>query len=442
MSGQADDNSFVSSIVKNFIGGICAFDVDSKTRSITPVYINEGFYRMMNATQAQTDALLKNLRLSVIPDDLPLLEQGIDDILADNGSAECEFRIVSPDGNVMWLRLRGNLLLRDGSRNTLNCVILDCTEQKMIEEELKRQSDYMHLLMDTDITFDFNCRTDVCVYRICETNALEHDAVIKGYLEQIPSSGIYEEDEHDFEEMIKSAMLHAHRDSLEFRSKGIINPTEEFRWFKVDIVSILGKEGYVSHVIGHITDIHEEKLKQLELKLRADRDSLTGLMNKGATEEMIHKILPQYADSEMIGALMMLDTDDFKHINDTYGHATGDRVLEKIGEILRNNFKGMDVTGRVGGDEFMVFMHNIHSGEDAGLLAAKIERLVMHAFDGEPLGKDVSMSIGISLCPGHATTYEELYAKADKALYFVKEHGKADYRIYSEELEAQKTAGL
>ena len=82
---------------------------------------------------------------------------------------------------------------------------------------LKRQSDYMHLLMDTDITFDFNCRTDVCVYRIAQTDALRHDAVINGYRSHIPSTGIHKDDTAAFEEMIKSAMTHAHRDSMEFR---------------------------------------------------------------------------------------------------------------------------------------------------------------------------------------------------------------------------------
>ena len=252
-------------------------------------------------------------------------------------------------------------------------------------------------------------------------------------MEQIPRMGIHEEDIREYEEIIRSAMLHPHRDSVEFRSKGIINPTDEYRWYRADIVSILGKEGYVSHVIGHIVDINESKLKEIELTLRADYDGLTGLMNKLATEELINTTLQQYkAGGHIQGALMILDTDDFKHINDTYGHMTGDRVLSKIGDVIRSNFKGMDVTGRIGGDEFMVFMHNIHQAEDASVLANKVQRLVMQAFDGEDVGKDVSMSIGIAIAPVHGTEFTELYEKADKALYFVKTHGKAGHRIYSD----------
>lgn len=425
----------INSIFNYFIGGICAFDIDSKTRKVSPLYMNDGLYRMFSGSREDVDNIFKDIRLSIIPDDLPVFEQGITDILADDGSSEFEFRIVSPDGSLMWLRFHGNLYSREGSSNVVSAVILDCTEQKTIEEELKRQSDYMHLLMDTDITFDFNCRTDVCIYRFTETDALAHDSVIKGFHDKIPSLGIHKDDVKAYEQIMESAMAHPHRDTIEFRSVGLINPTDEFRWYRADVVSILGKEGYVSHVIGHIVDIHESKLKEIELKLRADHDGLTGLMNKQATETLIRSTLLQYKGNVGItGALMMIDIDSFKHINDTYGHSTGDRVLARIGDIIRSNFKGMDVTGRIGGDEFMVFMHNIRASEDAGSLAAKIQSLAMQSFLDEDFGRELSMSIGIAITPADGTDFETLYDKADKALYFVKSHGKAGHRIYSDDI--------
>ncbi len=426
-----EHREFIDSIVENFIGGICAFLVDTETRSITPYYLNNGLYRMMGGSRAAVEQLFSNIRLSIIPDDLPVFEQGLHDILADDGAVEFEFRIVNVDGGLMWLRIHGNLYSREGSKNIISAVILDCTEEKTIEEELKRQSDYMHLLMDTNITFDFNCRTDVCVYRFAQTDTLRHDTVVKGYLEQIPVSGIHEDDIKAYSKMLTSAMFHAHRDSIEFRSVGLINPGEDYRWYRANVVSIMGKEGYVSHVIGHIVDIHEEKLKEIELKLRADHDGLTGLMNKKATEELICKIIAGY-DAESMGALIILDTDNFKGVNDNFGHQAGDMVLAKIGEIIKNNFKGMDVTGRIGGDEFMVLANNIVKAENAGRLAEKVEAQVMHAFDGSELEGRVSMSIGIAICPQHGKDFESLYKCADEALYYVKEHGKASWHMYGD----------
>ena len=430
------DQDFINSIVNYFIGGICVFDIDSKSRKLKPLYLNDGLYRMLGGSKDNIDAIFKDLRISIIPDDMPVFEQGITDILADDGAAEFEFRIVNSDGSLMWIRFHGNLYSREGDSNIVSAVLLDCTEQKTIEEELKRQSDYMHLLMDTDITFDFNCRTDVCIYRFTKTDALEHDSVINGYHDKIPTLGIHKDDIAAYTEILESAMDHPHRDSLEFRSVGLINPSDDFRWYRADVVSILGKEGYVSHVIGHIVDIHENKLKEIELKLRADHDGLTGLMNKQATETLIKSILEQYnTDEELVGALMILDTDSFKHINDTYGHSTGDRVLERIGDVIRNNFKGMDVTGRIGGDEFMVFMHNIRTPQNAESLADKVQSVLRHSFEGEDFGKDVSLSIGIATSPDHGTDFQTLYEKADKALYYVKTHGKAAHRLYDETLE-------
>ena len=430
------DQDFINSIVNYFIGGICVFDIDSKSRKLKPLYLNDGLYRMLGGSKENIDAIFRDLRISIIPDDLPVFEQGITDILADDGAAEFEFRIVTSDGSLMWIRFHGNLFSREGDSNIVSAVLLDCTEQKTIEEELKRQSDYMHLLMDTDITFDFNCRTDVCIYRFTKTDALEHDSVINGYHDKIPTLGIHKDDIAAYTEILENAMAHPHRDSMEFRSVGLINPSDDFRWYRADVVSILGKEGYVSHVIGHIVDIHENKLKEIELKLRADHDGLTGLMNKQATETLIKSTLEQYkTDEELVGALMILDTDSFKHINDTYGHSTGDRVLERIGDVIRNNFKGMDVTGRIGGDEFMVFMHNIRTPQNAESLADKVQSILRHSFEGEDFGKDVSLSIGIATSPDHGTDFQTLYEKADKALYYVKTHGKAAHRLYDETLE-------
>ena len=423
------DNEYITSVVNNFIGGICIFEVDSVSKQINPVFLNDGLYRMLGGNKAIVDRMFLDIRRSIIPEDIPMFDQGIADTLADNGSVEIEFRIVNSDGSLVWLRLHGNLYSREGNKNTISAVILDCTEQKLIEEELKRQSDYMHMLMDTDITFDFNCRTDVCVYRIAHTDALEHDSVVNGYLEHIPSTGIHEKYTEAYESMIKSAMAHSHRDSMEFESVGIINPTDEYRWYRADIISIMGKEGYVSHVIGHIVDIHEAKLKEIELKLRADHDGLTGLLNKAATEELIKTTIQRNIKNNETSALLILDTDDFKKVNDNYGHSAGDKVLSIIGYIINSNFKGMDVTGRIGGDEFMVYINSI-SADDACKMAGKIERLVQDAFDGEDYAGEISMSIGVAVSPDHGRDFETLYNNADKALYCAKKAGKSCWKLY------------
>ncbi len=423
------ETGFIDAIVENFIGGICAFEVDSKTLSIKPVYLSNGLYRLLGGHKNSVDQMFADIRLSVIPDDNSVFEQGIKDILADDGPVTFAFRVVNTEGGLMWLRINGNLYSRDSNINTIITVITDCTEEMTIEEELKRQSDYMSLLIGTDITFDYNCRTDVCVFRYAKTDSYTHDEVIEKYIDKLPQSGIHEDDIKAYAKSFTSALYHSHRDTVDFRSVSF-NDSGEYRWYRANIVSIMGKEGYVSHVIGHIKDIHEDKLKEIELQLRADHDGLTGLMNKKATEDLIGRILPKYEGTEQKGALLIFDTDNFKGVNDTFGHSMGDHVLSTIGEIIRNSFKGRDVTGRIGGDEFLVFANNIGNSGNAELLAMHIEEQVMHAFDGEDVEGKVSMSIGIAMYPSDGRDFQTLYKHADEALYFVKEHGKADWSLY------------
>ncbi len=430
------DKEFIDSIVENFIGGICAFEVNSQTLKITPVHLNNGLYRMFGGNRTAVDQIFANIRLSVIPDDEDVFEQGIRDILADDGPVTFAFRVVNSDGGLMWLRFNGNLYSREGNMNVIVTVITDCTEEKMIEEELKRQSDYMNLLMGTDITFDFNCRTDVCIFRYARSGSYSHDEVIQGYVEKLPTCGIHEEDVTAYARVFTSALYHSHRDTIDFRAT-CFSETAECRWYRANIVSIMGKEGYVSHVIGHIKDINDDKLKEIELQLRADHDGLTGLMNKRATEELIRSQLPKYEGTDDKGALIILDTDNFKGVNDTFGHSMGDHVLATIGEIIRSNFKGRDVTGRIGGDEFLVFANNIGNSDNASVLAERIEEQVIHAFDGEPVEGRVSMSIGIAMYPDAGEDFETLYKHADEALYHVKEHGKAGWNLYSEDMNDQ-----
>ena len=129
---------------------------------------------------------------------------------------------------------------------------------------------------------------------------------------------------------------------------------------------------------------------------------------------------------------MMIDVDNFKSVNDTYGHVIGDRVLAELGRVFRTSFRGTDVAGRVGGDEFMLFIPELATREAAEALARRIKDQVTKTFVGSPVEGKITISIGAALFPEHGQSFEELYRAADKALYTVKRNGKADFRFYTE----------
>ena len=198
------------------------------------------------------------------------------------------------------------------------------------------------------------------------------------------------------------------------------------------------EHGNINGIIALINDVTKQRLLELELAKRSKTDFLTGLLNKGATEELIRMmLLNYYKDNKESSkcALMIIDVDKFKMVNDTLGHAKGDKVIRAVGNIIKSTFKGMDVAGRIGGDEFMVFLRDIEKPENAMHLAESIEKKTNRLILDDDLRTYVSVSIGISMFPEHGKTFEELYHTADKALYYAKDHGRAYWKLYTPELE-------
>ena len=168
-----------------------------------------------------------------------------------------------------------------------------------------------------------------------------------------------------------------------------------------------------------------------DLKKTSTTDKLTGLFNKGASEEELKKIC-----KKSHGSLMMIDLDSFKLVNDIHGHAMGDKILIAFADILRAAMRATDLIGRMGGDEFVAFCDGIH---EESAIAAKTqfinEKIIEAAKQlmGEDMNIPLGASIGCVLVPQAGTDFVELYKKADKALYIVKQNGKHGYNIFSED---------
>ena len=166
------------------------------------------------------------------------------------------------------------------------------------------------------------------------------------------------------------------------------------------------------------------------LKKNAEIDSLTGLNNKSSSEEEL-KIICKTAT----GALMMIDLDSFKLVNDIHGHAMGDKILIAFAEIIRSEFRPTDFLGRMGGDEFIAFCYGMDNEIGIAHKSQSInEKLVKAAKSlmGEDMNIPLGASIGCVFVPNEGTDFKELYKLADKSLYIVKQNGKHGYNIYSQ----------
>ncbi len=205
----------------------------------------------------------------------------------------------------------------------------------------------------------------------------------------------------------------------------------DYVWFSVNLCGLTAETGEVVRVIGKFTNIDIQKRKMELLELQAQTDPMTGLYNKAVTEEIIARILHDEPDE--VHALLIFDIDDLKSINDTCGHAEGDRAIRALTLLLRRHFRSTDIVGRIGGDEFMVLLRNIRSEEHLRTTVATLmQRLAALAIlEGMPY--TISVSLGAVLThAGEQEGFSELYRKADAALYSVKRRGKNGFALYGE----------
>ena len=181
---------------------------------------------------------------------------------------------------------------------------------------------------------------------------------------------------------------------------------------------------------------HDEKAYYLT---EAARDSGTGLLNKRAISEYTIERINAGGDKAMYLAIM--DVDDFKRINDTYGHMFGDQVLSKVSEIIRSVVGQRGKVGRFGGDEFFVLFEHIPDEAELRRILKVITKHILWAYSGVIKDFAVTTSIGISKYPDDGTAYDELFKKADKSLYIAKAKGKNRYIIYDESKHGKLDAG-
>ena len=171
---------------------------------------------------------------------------------------------------------------------------------------------------------------------------------------------------------------------------------------------------------------HVERIKSLQVA--AETDPMTGLYNKTYARRALTELC-LHAN----GMLMMIDLDNFKLVNDLYGHAMGDRVLIRFAEILKGVIRGTDIAGRVGGDEFLIFCQDVREESTVAEKTRQINNLLLESaqeYMGTPLNIPLGVSVGAVSVPHEGRDFAELYQKADRAMYSVKQSGKHGYSIF------------
>lgn len=395
-------------------------------REMTLLTMSGSFLEMFGYSREEIKAWFNDSFVEMIyEEDRHRIRSEMDRQLAKGNTVELEYRIVGKDGGLRWILDKGVRIQEDGDA-MFYCVLLDITEQKKEREELRLSLERHKLIMDqtTDIIFEWDIGEDELKFSSNWKKKFGYNPIHSQISDRIPlSENIYPADMPAFIKIMEDTAAGVPYSETEFRIRG---KSGDYIWCLIRATTQFNAEGKAVRAVGVIIDIDRSKKQKEHLMAQASLDSLTGLLNKKTARERIEG---WFLDEEVsCGAFILIDLDDFKHINDRYGHLCGDRVLSGIAEIMKRQTRKGDVTARIGGDEFLAYL----PGATEKTAAEVVHRFLKAVKELRPDGRngEVRASIGASFYPKDGTDYLTLFAKADQALYFVKGADKNKYYTY------------
>ena len=207
-------------------------------------------------------------------------------------------------------------------------------------------------------------------------------------------------------------------------------------WNEVAIAAVHSADDVISHYISVFNDVTERKLYEEALEYQANHDALTGLANRNLLSDRLEQAINKAKRTRSKLAVMLLDLDQFKRINDSLGHGVGDALLKEIANRLTDSLRMTDTVARLGGDEFMVISGDLRSERKAADIASKMLAQLEAPVTVENHRIVVSASLGVAIYPKDGNTAEELLRNADTAMYRAKEQGRNGYQFYAMDMNS------
>ncbi len=363
-------------------------------------------------------------------DDQARVVAAINDHLEGRSDAyDAEYRARGPSAQWTWIRARGRIVARDTDRNPLRMAgsyrIID--EERAREEERRISVEIIRLMSEAVTVTTPDSRFSYVNPAFSRITGYAADEVIGEESSILNTSKTSEQSYQTLRQKLEQTgewrgeMWQRHKSGRDFLAA-------------IEIREVKDASGVRSHFLAVLEDITERKRAEQTLRYLASYDVLTGLPNRTLLVSRLHHALARARRSELRLALLFLDLDRFKHINDSLGHAAGDELLKQVANRIASVTGDKERTARIGGDEFTVFIPDVYDIEQ-----------VQHAADNlidafaAPLnmrGQDITISpsIGIAVYPDHGQSVDELLKNADAAMYQAKRRGRNISQVYSAEL--------
>ncbi len=395
--------------------------------AVFPLFVSEAACAMYGCTRAEYDQGIAQGKPLFTLDDMASAVERLGGAASLSGDYDVQVRTRRIDGAPFDVRVQARVIPGACGMAEMYAVLSDVTEE--VREQRKRawQNERYRLLSELAhaISFDYDSESDTVLLYLDRTGKGMEEQVITHYLENLSANRAG---------VVHPGSLATVRGMFERVNAGEAGVEIEYRadyhgngyqWYRANLF-VVNDEGGAWHLVGLIESIQNER----ELRTRAERDSVTGLNNHAAAKSAITQALAD-ARVRSASACAVLDIDDFKQVNDCYGHLAGDAVLQSVGALLRASFREDDVLGRVGGDEFVVFLKGI--GLDAAIAKLEQVRLAVEDMRVKGVDRPVTASVGVYATRPCDATYRDVFLRADEALYDAKRKGKGRVVAYGEQ---------
>ena len=387
-------------------------------------YVNKAASRLLGYTQGEL------LRLSVFdidPNFLPETWEAHWQDLKEAGSLSFESSEITKDGKVIHTEVMANFLRYAGQE--YNCaVVRDITARKKAEHELG--------LMKTAVE-----KSSTSFFRLSPTGKVmyvnNHACISLGYSrEELVGRCVWEFDP-DFPAEAWAPMWEALKkdgvvyiESQHQRKDGTIFPVE----ITGNYIYADGEE----YTFVFVQDISTRKLAEENIRKLAHYDALTGLPNRTLLYDRMSQLIAWSHRDQQKFSVLFLDLDRFKYVNDSMGHAVGDKLLQHVADRLKTSVREGDTISRIGGDEFLVLLRDTDA-QGAALVANKLLQTLQATYSIDGLEVFTHASIGISIYPDNAEDADQLIKYADTAMYRAKEEGRNNFQFFGAEMNLHST---
>lgn len=414
-------NKRMDAIISNTPGTSYKYVV---TKPETIVFFNRDDRLLAGYTKAEILSIIKSdIYKLVFKDDYLSLKKSLEN-LEINTPISNTYRIINKDNKIQWIFDQRQIINEDNELHYY-VEVVDITETKKVQEQLRLSEERNQLILkETEsVIFEWNIETDQIVFSDIWT-------VKYGYPNQLDdffllTNRLFKDKENSYialiEGMVAGKVDSDHIECVIPKANG-----QEI-WVKIFAKALLDEQGYLVRIIGNIVDISHEKQRTIQLLEQAQKDGLTKTYNRITLENLIANELE--INLEQVHIMLVIDIDNFKAINDTLGHVSGDEALTKFSEILISSFRKDDVVGRIGGDEFVVFMK--YAGHDADKHIETKCQAILSSVSRIRLSKNaeyrMQCSIGVAIYPRDGSNYQQLFETADRRLYQAKSLGKNIY---------------